>query len=184
VRSSTRRLGAALALALPISLIGAACSSDSGSDTSTGGTSGSGDAAEFDYASLSGSLQGSGATFPKAFYDEGRAEFQTLAPDLQVEYSGGGSGKGKQDLANEVVQWAGSDSLVKDEDIPTFKGGTFYYFPTVAAPITVSYNLPGVDELDLSPETLAGLLRVTSPPGTPRRSRTRTPTPTCRTPRS
>ena len=37
----------------------------------------------------------------------------------------------------------GSDSTVKPEDMPKYKG-PFLYFPTVAAPITVSYNLSGV----------------------------------------
>ena len=58
------------------------------------------------------------------------------------------------------MQWAGSDSLVKEEDIPNFKGGEFLYFPTVAAPITVSYNLEGVDELNLSPDVLAGIFQA------------------------
>ena len=159
MRATTRSLGAALALAVPISLIGASCSSSSDTSSTGGSTGGSSMSSDMDFASLSGSLQGSGATFPKAFYDEARAEFATVAPDLQVEYSGGGSGKGKQDLANEVVQWAGSDSLVKEEDIPTFKGGEFLYFPTVAAPITVSYNLGDVENLQLSPDTLAGLMQ-------------------------
>ena len=43
---------------------------------------------------------------------------------------------------------------MKDDEKATFKG-PFLYFPTVAAPITVSYNLSGVEELKLSPETLA-----------------------------
>ena len=35
--------------------------------------------------------------------------------------------------------------------------GGILYFPTVAAPITVSYNLEGVDKLQLSQDTLAGI---------------------------
>ena len=37
--------------------------------------------------------------------------------------------------------------------------GPFLYFPTVAAPITVSYNLSGVKNLQLSPETLAKIFQ-------------------------
>ena len=40
-----------------------------------------------------------------------------------------------------------------------FKGGEFLYFPTVAAPITVSYNLDGVDELQLTPDTIAKIFQ-------------------------
>jgi phosphate transport system substrate-binding protein len=58
------------------------------------------------------------------------------------------------------VQFAGTDSLVKDEDKAKFKG-PFLYFPTVAAPITVSYNVTGIDKLQLSGETLAGIFATT-----------------------
>ena len=68
-------------------------------------------------------------------------------PDITINYGGGGSGKGRQDLADQVVDWAGTDGLIKDEDLAKFKGGEVLYFPTVLAPITVSYNLDGVDEL-------------------------------------
>ena len=52
------------------------------------------------------------------------------------------------------MQWAGSDSTIKAEDMPKYKGPVLY-FPTVAAPITVSYNLSSVKGLQLAPETLA-----------------------------
>ena len=118
--------------------------------------------AGIDYESLAAAtLNGSGASFPKSFYDEALAEFSGgVAPEVVVNYAGGGSGKGKTDLADQVVQWAGSDSLVKEEDIATFKGGEFLYFPTVAAPITVSYNLDGVTELQLSPDVLASIFQA------------------------
>jgi phosphate transport system substrate-binding protein len=38
--------------------------------------------------------------------------------------------------------------------------GSFLYVPTVAAPITVSYNVPGVDKLQLSPDTLANIFQA------------------------
>jgi phosphate transport system substrate-binding protein len=145
-------------------LFAAACSDDD-STTSTGDTGGSGTTAagsSIDFESLSGTLNGSGATFPKAFYDECIATFEDAAPDLTVNYPTppGGSGKGKTDLASGVTQWGATDSLVSDADKPTFQGGEFLYFPTVAAPITVSYNLSGVDGLDLTPETLAKIFQA------------------------
>ena len=77
-----------------------------------------------------------------------------------VEYGGGGSGKGRSDLQEQVVDFAGTDSTVKEEDIPLFKGGEFVYVPTVIAPITVSYNLPDVEGLQLSPETIAKIFQL------------------------
>lgn len=142
-------------------LIAGACSSGSGGNsTATSDTS----TASNDLSKLSGTLPGSGATFPAAFYEEAIAEFQTRGSGLEVTYGGGGSGKGKQDLADQIVVWAGTDSLVKEEDLAKYKGGAFFYFPTVAAPITVSYNLNGVDAIKLSPATIAQIFerKVTS----------------------
>ena len=39
--------------------------------------------------------------------------------------------------------------------------GSYLYVPTVAAPITISYNLSGVDDLQLSAETLGGIFSGT-----------------------
>jgi phosphate transport system substrate-binding protein len=76
-----------------------------------------------------------------------------------VTYAGGGSGKGRTDLQEQLVDFAGSDGLVKTEDVAKYKGGAFLYFPTVTAPITVSYNLSGVDTLKLSPEVIAKIFQ-------------------------
>jgi phosphate transport system substrate-binding protein len=161
LRSSQRRLLLPVVLAVAAFMV-AACGSSNDPSGGSGGPDGTAPAAsDVDYESLSGTLNGSGATFPKAFYEEAIAEFSGgVAPDVVVNYGGGGSGKGKTDLAEQVVQWAGTDSLVKDEEKSNFKGGEFLYFPTVAAPITVSYNLDGVSELQLSPDTLAGIFQA------------------------
>jgi phosphate transport system substrate-binding protein len=115
---------------------------------------------DVDYEALSGELNGSGATFPKGFYDEAIAEFASVASGLTVNYAGGGSGKGRTDLQEQVVDFAGSDSPVAEADVSKFKGGEFVYVPTVVAPITVSYNLSGVDELQLSPATVAKIFQA------------------------
>ncbi len=162
MRSSQRRLLLPVAGLAVGSLLTVACSSTTNDPTGgSGGSQGTVPASsEVDVASLNGTLNGSGATFPKAFYEEAIAEFSGgVAPDVVVNYGGGGSGKGKTDLADQVVQWAGTDSLVKDEEKANFKGGEFLYFPTVAAPITVSYNLDEVTDLRLSPDTLAGIFQ-------------------------
>ena len=113
-----------------------------------------------DYAALQGDLVSSGATFPKAFYDEAIATLAEEAPDLVIEYGGGGSGKGRSDLQEKVVDFAGTDSTVKEEDFAKFTGGEFVYVPTVLAPITISYNMAGIDELQLTPATIAAIFQL------------------------
>jgi phosphate transport system substrate-binding protein len=115
---------------------------------------------DVDFSTLSGSLVGSGATFPKGFYDDAIATLDGIAPDLTVEYGGGGSGKGRSDLQEMVVDFAGTDGVVKEEDRAKFKGGEFVYVPTVIAPITISYNLPSVETLQLSPATIAAIFQL------------------------
>ncbi len=63
---------------------------------------------------------------------------------MTVNYGGGGSGKGRTDLASGTVQFAGSDSPIPSDETANFKGKTVLYFPDVIAPVTVSYNLSGV----------------------------------------
>ena len=135
-----------------LSLLAACGGNDDTSDsTAQGGTS---DAAEIAPATLNAS----GATFPQAFYEQVIASFSEKHQGVTVNYGGGGSGKGRTDLQSGVVDFAGSDGLVKAEDVAKFKG-PFLYFPTVAAPITVAYKLDGVDALQLSPETIAKIFQ-------------------------
>jgi phosphate transport system substrate-binding protein len=103
-------------------------------------------------------LNASGATFPQPFYEQVIAKFSEKNQGVTINYGGGGSGKGRTDLQTGVVDFAGSDGLVKPEDVPKYKGA-FLYFPTVAAPITVSYKLEGVSSLQLSPDTIAKIFQ-------------------------
>jgi len=144
-----------LAVVLGLSLIATACG-DSGS-SSTPAADNSGASSDAGLPSLT--LNGSGATFPAAFYEEVLATFNSDNSGVTINYNPVGSGQGQSDLAGNLTDFAGSDSLVKDKDKGNYEGG-FLYIPTVAAPITVSYNLKGIDSLQLSPEVLAGILQT------------------------
>ncbi len=110
------------------------------------------------YASLSGELKASGASFPDAYYQEVIEAFKGEASNVTVTYNATGSGTGKKQFGEGLVDFAGTDSLVKDTD--GVAADSFLYVPTVAAPITVSYNVQGVDKLQLSPETLAKIFQT------------------------
>ena len=49
---------------------------------------------------------------------------------MTVNYGGGGSGKGRTDLASGVVNFAGSDSPIPADETANFKGKTVLYFPS------------------------------------------------------
>ena len=166
-RSPIRTFGAAVAGALVLAGLGAAASASTlppddptGSGAPAGTVAEAGPAAPFELEPVPGDVTGSGATFPAGFYGEAIADLQEINSDLVVEYGGGGSGKGRTDLAEGLVTFAGTDSPVKDEDLASVSG-EFVYVPTVIAPITVSYHLDDVDTLNLTPETIAGIFQLT-----------------------
>jgi phosphate transport system substrate-binding protein len=136
--------GAALAtMALAIT----ACSSSS---SSNGGSSSS---------SLSGTLNGSGSTFQLTFQQTAIQSFKSVQSGMTVNYGGGGSGKGRTDLASGVVQYAGSDSPIPSDETANFKGKTVLYFPVLVGPITISYNLSAVSSLKLDGPVIADIFQ-------------------------
>jgi phosphate transport system substrate-binding protein len=102
-------------------------------------------------------LDASGSTFQKAFQEEAIAAFTQEHAGIHINYGGGGSGKGRQDLADMVTDFAGSDSPYKD--LAKVKGGEVLYFPVVLGAVTISYNLRGVQKLQLSPDTAAKIFQ-------------------------
>jgi phosphate transport system substrate-binding protein len=137
----------------------AACSSSSSSST-TSSTSTSTASASSSAAKLSGTLDGSGSTFQTTFQEAAISAFKSVQPGMTVNYGSGGSGKGRSDLASNVVNYAGSDSPIPASEASTFKG-TVLYFPVVIGPITVSYNLSGLSKpLNLDPKTIAEIFEA------------------------
>jgi phosphate transport system substrate-binding protein len=150
------RRNALIPLAVLILVIAAACGSSksNGGANDTSATSGS--STETTGAPLPATtLKGSGSTFQDPFDEAVFRQFQSDAqPNVTVNYNPAGSGQGQTDLQGGLVDFAGSDSLVAPADTSKFKGA-FLYIPIVSAPITVSYNLTGVDKLTLSASTIA-----------------------------
>jgi len=104
-------------------------------------------------------LNGSGSTLSKPYQETAIEEFRKGNKSITINYGGGGSGKGRQDLADMVVDFAGTDSPYKDADLAKVKGGEVLYFPILLGPISVSYNVDGVAKLQLSAETLAKIFQ-------------------------
>lgn len=104
-------------------------------------------------------INGSGSTFQKAFQEVAIEGFGKVNPKIKINYGGGGSGKGRQDFADMVTDYSCTDGTYKDSEKGKQKGGEFVYVPILLGAITVSYNLAGVDKLQLSPETLAKIFQ-------------------------
>src|SRR6185437_1129218 len=124
-----------------------------GSGNSGGGSGGTGG------SSLSGTLNASGSSFQLTFQQAAIQAFRSIQPGMTVNYAGGGSGKGRTDLAAGTVNFAGSDSPIPAAEMASFHGRKVLYFPVVIGPITVAYNLPGVKTLKLTGPVIAKIFQ-------------------------
>jgi phosphate transport system substrate-binding protein len=133
----------------------AACSSSGNSgSTPSSGSSGSGS------SNLSGTLNASGSTLQLVYEQQAISAFKSVQSNMTVNYGGGGSGKGRTDLASGVVNFAGSDSPIPSKEAANFKGKTVLYYPILISPITVSYNLSGLSKpLQLSAPVIANIFQ-------------------------
>ena len=155
-RTSLRRMAgpgiAAVALSLGLSACGAGNES-----TANGGDSSA------TVEGLSGTLNGAGASSQEAAQAAWQAGFQTANPDVTVNYDPVGSGGGREQFIAGGVAFAGSDAYLSDEEgeLAAAKerclGEDPIEIPNYVSPIAVIHNVEGLDELQLSGETLAGI---------------------------
>ncbi|MET1038953.1 MAG: phosphate ABC transporter substrate-binding protein PstS, partial [Aeromicrobium sp.] len=137
---------AMLALALGLSACGAS-NEDSSSD----------DASNSSGESVSGTLNGAGASSQEAAVAAWKAAFQTANPDSTVNYDPVGSGGGREQFIAGGVSFAGSDAYLEDEELTSAAeqcGSAIVEVPVYVSPIAVIYNLEGVDDLNLSANTI------------------------------
>jgi phosphate transport system substrate-binding protein len=133
----------------------AACSSSSSSSSSSAPAATGSGSTSAGSSNLSGTLNGSGSSFQLVYQQTAIQSFKSVQPNMTVNYGGGGSGKGRTDLASGVVNFAGSDSPIPAAETANFNGKTVLYFPVFLGPITVSYNLSGVSNLKLDATVLS-----------------------------
>ncbi len=127
-----------------------------GDSTSGGGTSGSGGG-----GSLSGKTAGVGSSAQEAAQAAWIAGVQEENTGVTISYDPAGSGAGREQfIAGGATAYAGSDAPLdpKTELADAKKRcapGELIQIPVYISPIAMVYNLPGVEGLQLSPETLA-----------------------------
>jgi phosphate transport system substrate-binding protein len=106
-------------------------------------------------------LNGSGASFPAPIYAKWFKDFSKQNKDIRVDYQSKGSGAGIQDFINGVVDFAGSDAAMKDDEMAQVEQGVVL-LPITAGQVVLAYNLEGVDELklprDVYPEIFLGTI--------------------------
>jgi phosphate transport system substrate-binding protein len=99
-------------------------------------------ASSVSFAAESVRLTGSGASFPAPIYLTWFKDFSKKTEGVTVDYQSKGSGAGVQDFLNKTVDFAASDSAMKDEDIAKVAEGV-QLLPMTAGEIVLAFNLPG-----------------------------------------
>ena len=85
-----------------------------------------------------------------------------------LDYTGSGSGDGIKKFLASDVDFAGSDSPLKEAEVADAKnrcgGNDAWHLPLVAGPVAIAFNVPGVDKLNLDAPTLAKIFdsKITS----------------------
>ncbi len=102
-------------------------------------------------------LNGAGATFPLPVYTEWIQMYKKVQPNVEINYQGIGSGGGQKAILDGTVDFAGSDSLLKDDQYAQMPD--LQMLPMLAGAVVPIYNLPGVDKLVLDGKTLAAIYR-------------------------
>ena len=172
---SRQRLASITGVALVGTLALSACGSDSNAATTSGATKGAASVA----ACPTGTLNGEGSSAQKNAIEQAITDFQATCSGATINYNPTGSGAGIKQFIAGQVDFAGSDSALKDKpaagatnieqaDADKACGSPAWNLPMVTGPIAVAYNLKGVDKLILTPAVTAkifnGLIKTWNDP--------------------
>ena len=89
-------------------------------------------------------INGAGATFPLPVYSEWTFAYQYVDPAVVINYQGIGSGGGKKGIIDNTIDFAGSDSNLKDEEYES--GKDLQMYPMLAGAVAVIYNVSWAKE--------------------------------------
>ncbi len=105
-------------------------------------------------------LNAAGATFPLPVYTEWAYAYPYVDPSVTINYQGIGSGGGKKAIIDNTVDFAGSDSLLKDEEYTA--GKDLQMYPMLAGAVVPIYNIQGITQtITLDRDTLVGIYSAT-----------------------
>ncbi|MDO5494754.1 MAG: phosphate ABC transporter substrate-binding protein PstS [bacterium] len=115
---------------------------------------------EMDYSALSGTIAGGGASSMEKAQNGWIATFASEAPGVTVSYNPTGSSGGRTAFIEGTVQYAGTDSIVGDDQLAEMEASCqsdVLELPLYVSPIAVIFNLPGIDSINMTPETIANV---------------------------
>ena len=95
-------------------------------------------------------INGAGATFPLPVYTAWTYAYSYVDHSVIINYQGIGSGGGKKAAIDNTVDFAGSDSLVTDDEYKA--GKDLQMLPALAGAVVPIYNIKFDNDKDIKPE--------------------------------
>nr|WP_285760171.1 phosphate ABC transporter substrate-binding protein PstS [Nocardiopsis ansamitocini] len=112
-----------------------------------------------DLECVDGTVTGSGSSAQEKAMQVWIAGFQGACDDARVYYDSIGSGGGRSQFIDGAVAFAGSDAALDpaeaEEASRRCTDAGAINIPVYVVPIAVVFNLPGVESLNMGPETIA-----------------------------
>jgi phosphate transport system substrate-binding protein len=103
-------------------------------------------------------LTGAGSTFVQPLLMKQIDEYQKSHSNVTINYQGGGSGFGIQNLSNQTIDFGASDAFMTDDLLSKAQGGKILQLPIALGAEAISYNVPGIPEhIKISPTTLVNI---------------------------
>lgn len=111
----------------------------------------------------SGDLSGAGSSFQDPMQQSWIKGYTSSCSGARINYQAVGSGAGIEQFGAGTVDFAGSDVTMQPDEAAAAKkrcgGNPAIHIPVTAGGAGITYNLPGVDGLKLSPDTLAAIFQ-------------------------
>lgn len=154
---SVSRLRAISAVALTGALALSACASENPTTPgagSTGASTGGAAAGEC----FEGDLKAEGSSAQKNAIADAISSYQDKCADATIDYAATGSGAGIKQFIAGQVDFAGSDSALKEQEAADAKNtcaSDAWNLPLVAGPVAIAFNVKGVDKLVLNADVAA-----------------------------
>lgn len=165
LNSIGKAFGTGLSMAAVAALTLTACGSDNnaGSSSSSGASGASGTSSASADCGGKNSVTAEGSTAQQNAIAVFNQVWGQKCPGKNLSYNPTGSGAGREQFIAKQVDFAGSDSALKDDQIQAAAdrcgGNPAWHIPLVFGPIAMAYNLEGVDGLVLNGDVLAKIFQ-------------------------
>ena len=159
-------IGRAFGTSLSAAALAALTLSGCGSDNNAGTTTSSGESGTASSSADCGgknSLTAEGSTAQQNAIAEFNKVWGQVCSGKTLSYNPTGSGAGREQFIAKQVDFAGSDSALKDDQVKQAAdrcgGNPAWNLPLVFGPVAMAYNLEGVDKLVLNGDVLAKIFQ-------------------------